>query len=130
MSHDFFGRDDFVDAVARTFPSVAADIDPEVEGGLLHLEMAALTRAAQAAIDSESRAEVMRHFRFADELFRRAGPDLKNAFYVSYLEHLNFGGHRAFAEKLLPPALHAGWVEINEHMADLGRTVQKRRKST
>ena len=121
MASDVLGRTDFIEALAFRFPAVAADIDPQVEGGLLHLEMAALARAAQAEIDSGSRAGVVQHFQFADELFRRAGPDLKNAFYVSYLEHLNFTGHRAFAKELLPSALHAGWVDINEHLDALFR---------
>jgi hypothetical protein len=83
--------------------------------------VAALARATQAAIDSESRAEVTRYFAFADQLFQKAAPDLKNAFYVSYLEHLDFAGHRAFAEKLLPPALHAGWIEINDYLENLSK---------
>jgi len=125
------GREEFVAAMGRTFPEIVAEIDPEIEAGLLHLEMAALARGAQAAIDAGSCEQVTRHFRFADNLFRQAGPDLKNALYVSYLEHLNFGGHRAFAEELLPPALHAGWVEINQYLDDLASRSQSRsRKPT
>jgi hypothetical protein len=129
----FLGREEFIRALESDFPDVAADIDPDVEGGLLHLEMAALARSAQAAIDSGNKADVRRHFAFADDLFRRAGPELKNALYVSYLEHLNFRGHRAYAEALLPPALHSGWVEINEYLEALfaeGEMLQSRRRQT
>ena len=127
------GRDDFIRALESNFPDVAGDIDAEVEGGLLHLEVAALARAAKAAINSGNEPEVRRHFAFADDLFRRAGPDLKNALYVSYLEHLDFRDHRAYAEALLPPALHSGWVEINEYLDRLfaeGQKLDSKRKPT
>jgi ketosteroid isomerase-like protein len=121
MSDELLEATLFIEALARTFPDVAAAIDPDVEAGLLHLEMATLARATQEAIDSESHPEVEKHFRFADELFRQAGPDLKNAFYVSYLEHLDFTGQRVFAEKLLPAELRAGWIEINAYLKDLSQ---------
>jgi hypothetical protein len=116
---DLLVREDYLAALQRDFPDVAADIDPDIEGGLLHLEIATLCRHAQAAIDAGDRASVRKHFAFADDLFRRSGPELKNAIYVSYLEHLHFGGHRQYAEALLPSALHAGWVEINQYLDSL-----------
>ena len=122
---DFFARQQFIEALQRDFPEVMAAIDPDIEGGLLHLEVATLARHAQAAVDAGEVTLVRRHFRFADDLFRRSGPELKNALFVSYLEHLHFGGHRAYAEALLPSALHAGWVEINQYLDGLHGPSQK-----
>lgn len=119
MQFGQLGRDGFIAALAREFPEVAADIDPEVESGLLHLEMGALARAAQAAIDEEREPDVRHHFAFADHLLADAGLDLANAIYVSYLEYLHFDGHRAYAEKLMPSRLHAAWVDLNRYLDDL-----------
>lgn len=99
---------------AITFRSISVTASPRLRGLSLQEHDSQVRRLV-----SQSHAEVRKHFTFADHLFRKAASDLKNAFYVSYLEHLNFAGHRAFAEDLLPPALHAGWLEINAYLDNL-----------
>ena len=47
-------------------------------------------RITQAAIDAGDSAMLRRQFMLADRFFRDSAPDLKNAFYVSYLEDLDF----------------------------------------
>jgi hypothetical protein len=72
---------------------------------------------------------VKRHFRFIDEVFRDAAPEVENAVNVSYLENLRFDVWKAGptrARGLLPPRLHQALVDLEEYSAKLhdgdGRT--------
>ncbi len=107
------------------FPEVAAAID-DCSRDLLHLEMATLARATQAAIDNQDKATVVRHFQFVDEVFRDAAPDVENAVNVSYLENLRFDGRKAAptnARDLLTPRLQQALIELEEYLARLSRFV-------
>ena len=114
-------RDRFIALLAERFPDVAAAID-DCSQGLLHLEMATLARATQAAIDDQDRDTVRRHFQFIDEVFREAAPDIVNAVNVSYLENLRFEGRKAAptkARELLTPRLRQVLAELEEYLARL-----------
>jgi hypothetical protein len=71
-------RERFIELLNEEFPEIAAQID-SISHGLLHLEIATVSRATQAAIDSQDKESVKRHFRFIDEIFRDAAPDVENA---------------------------------------------------
>ena len=63
--------------------------------------------------------EAERHFRLVAELLPIAGPELRNALEVSYLEDLALGEftparHRAVKERM-PPELRAILVEHHAH---------------
>ena len=114
-------RDAFVAMLADHYPAVAADIDESMRG-LLHLEMGQLAKAAQAAISDEDAAAVREHFRFINEIYRRATPEVKNAVHVSYLERLSFEGKqgkRIKAREILSPALQAGLRGLEAYNAEL-----------
>jgi hypothetical protein len=83
-------REQFLDRLAAQFPDVAAQIRPD-ETGLLHCEVAAFRRATEEAMDAERLWAVEKHFRFVEELLSKAGPELRNALEVSYLEDLALG---------------------------------------
>jgi hypothetical protein len=114
-------RDRFIALLTERFPEIAATID-DCSQGLLHLEMAALRRATQAAIDEQDRDTVRRHFQFIDEVFRQAAPEVENAVNVSYLENLRFNGRKAGptrARELLTPRLQQALAELEEYLARL-----------
>ena len=97
----------FMALLADRFPELTVEID-DCARGLLHCEMAALTRATQAAIDSQDKETIRRHFRFVEDVFRDAASDVVNAVIVSYLEPLRFEGRKAAptkARELLPVRL-------------------------
>ena len=105
-----------------------AKID-DISEGLLHLEMATFSRETQTAIDAQDNETMKRHFRFIDEVFRDAAPDVENAVNVSYLENLRFDGRKAGptqAQGLLTPRLYQALVDLEEYLAKLydrdGRT--------
>ncbi len=111
----------FIALLAERFPDVAASID-DCSHGLLHLEMATLARATQAAIDEGDRDAVGRYFAFVDEVFCDAAPDVKNAVKVSYLENLRFEGRKAGptrARELLTPRLRQALSELGEYLGRL-----------
>jgi hypothetical protein len=111
----------FISLLTAQFPDVTMDI-PESMRGLLHLEMATLARATQAALDGQDWETVQRHFRFIDEVFRDAASDVENAVYVSYLENLRFEGRKAGttrARELLPPRLQRALVDLEAYLERL-----------
>ena len=84
--------------------------------------MGTLARATQAAIDNGDRDKVCQYFQFVDEVFRDAAPDVKNAVYVSYLEHLRFEGRKAGpakARELLTPRFRQALAELETYLAQL-----------
>jgi hypothetical protein len=114
-------REQFIALLNEQFPEVAAKID-DISEGLLHLEMATFSRETQAAIDAQDKETVRRHFRFIDDVFRNAAPDVENAVNVSYLENLRFDGRKAGptqARRLLPPRLHQALIDLDEYWAKL-----------
>ena len=117
----YIDRDQFIVRLIDRFPEVAADID-DCSHGLLHLEMATLARATQAAIDSQDKAMLGRHFQFIDEVFRDAAPSVANAVNVSYLENLRFEGRKAGptkARELLPPRLQQALTKLEAYLVKL-----------
>jgi hypothetical protein len=111
----------FVALLRERFPEVAAQIDATSEG-LLHMEMAALSRATQRAIDAQDREAVKRHFSFVDEVFRDGTTDVINAVNVSFLENLRFDGRKAGptnARDLLPPRLRQALVALEEYLSKI-----------
>jgi hypothetical protein len=119
----------FIALLTERFPEVAARID-DCSQGLLHLEMATLARATQAAIDDQDEPTVLRHFQFIDEVLRDAAPEVENAVNVSYLENLRFEGRMAAPTKaceLLRPRLRQALAELEEHLARLFGEASKRR---
>ena len=115
---------EFRSTLIETFPEMEADVRDE--DGLLHLEMSVFSRFTQNAIDTSDVQLLDRYFEFADNLFRNADDAVKNAVYVSYLEHLNCTdgkSKRAWALKRMSPTLLAGFNDINEYNARIhGRT--------
>lgn len=111
----------FFALLTERFPEVASDIS-ECSQGLLHLEMAALARATETAIEIWDATTVARHFAFVDELFRSAAPDVENAIFVSYLENICFDGRDAVKLKvrdLLSPRLRQALAELEEYLDQL-----------
>ncbi|MDD5138956.1 MAG: hypothetical protein PHY43_01695 [Verrucomicrobiales bacterium] len=119
----------FIEQLGIEFPELCEDIK-EYEG-LLHVQMGSFARITQAAIDAGEFETLRRQFMFADRFFRDAAPDLENAFYVSYLEHLDFrGSHGQRAQSFMSSALRKGWQDIMEYMDELSRKGQSdKRKS-
>jgi hypothetical protein len=110
----------FSEQLAAEFPELCEDIREYAE--LPHLQMASFARITQAAIDAGDFESLRRQFMFADRLFQDAAPDLQNAFYVSYLEHLDFSGsHGQRAQSLMSSTLRRGWQEITDYMDELSR---------
>ena len=107
-------RQGFLDRLAADFPEVVAQIRRD-EAGLLHCEVAAFRRAAVEAIDTGKLWAAEKYFKLLEELLPIAGPDLRNALEVSFLEDLAFdkctpARHRAVKERM-PKALRQILIE-------------------
>jgi len=124
------GREQFVSALKEEFPEVREEVEDEIWTGLLHLEMACFARFTQDAIEQGDFDRLKQCFDFAARFYETADPNLKNAFYDSYLEYLDFNSpNGSKAEGLLPTVLRQAWLEINEYLKDLWVKTQEREKT-
>ncbi|MDQ3754302.1 MAG: hypothetical protein M3371_06170 [Acidobacteriota bacterium] len=110
----------FLELALAEFPSLAEEFAEEE--GLFHLQVAALSRFTQAAIERNDRATLQRCYSLLEEMVKSATFEVQNAIYVSFLENLNFetSSFGAEARRLLPPALSKMLVELEEHWQQIG----------
>ena len=112
------GRSEFLARLMADFPDVVAGFSP-YSAGLLHCEMGDFLSATERAMDAGRLLEAERHFRLVAELLAVAGPELRNALEVSYLEGLALGEftparHRAVRERM-PRELRAVLIAHHAH---------------
>src|SRR5215208_6836489 len=95
-------KDKFVQLALAEFPQLREEFAEE--DGLLHLQMAAFSRFAQAANDLDI---LVKCYVFLAEVMKSTTSDVANAIYVSFLENLDFESspYGAEAKRLLPPVL-------------------------
>jgi hypothetical protein len=116
----------FIAQLLTEFPELRDEI--ESDEGLLHMQMGSFSRTTQEAITAGDFETLRRQFSLANSFFREGTPDLQNAFYVSYLEHLDFdGANGQRAKALMPMELHKGWQEIMEYWDELFRTAERKK---
>lgn len=109
-------RDEFLARLAAEFPAVIAGFG-EYSSGLLHCEVGDFRQATERAMDAGRLWEAEGHFRLVAELLALAGPELRNALEISYLEDLALGEftparHLAIKERM-PKHLRA--ILIGHH---------------
>jgi len=118
---DRVGHAGFIAALRLRFPTAAAEIDPDIEGGLLHLEMAAFTHHAEGCIRDGDATMVRECFLLADWLLQHGDDAVVNAVHVSFLEHLLFEDRKtAWAKSLMTPSLARAWEAIHDYMRQIG----------
>ena len=102
------GRDEFLARLAAEFPAVVAGFG-ESSSGLLHCEVADFMQATERAMDAGRLWEAQGHFRLVAELLAVAGPELRNAIEISYLEDLALG-------EFTPARYHAVRERMPQHL--------------
>jgi len=118
---------ELISGLNERFPELRDDLCEESWTGLLHLEVACLARLTQKAISDGDRDLLKRCFDFAHMAFRDGDNEVKNAMYVSYLEHLTFSDakktrrRRSWAFALMSPALQQGYRDIMQYLDDLSK---------
>jgi hypothetical protein len=119
-----------ISGLNERFPELKDELADECWAGLLHLEVSCFARLTQMAIDDGDRDLLKRCFDFARTTFHNADDEVKNAMYVSYLEHLNFSDskktRRSWAFVLMLPALQQGYRDIMKYLEDLPKKASAR----
>ncbi|MDJ0367094.1 hypothetical protein QMK33_18240 [Hymenobacter sp. H14-R3] len=108
-------RQAFVQLVVEQFPVVAADILDEDWAGLIHLQVACLTRHANKCVASGDLPEFTRMLRFVDYVLPKVDSALDNALHVSFIEDLMLDGDAPLlqvARQLLSPKQLEFYVAI------------------
>ena len=79
---------EFIKSAAEQFPAIAAEIFDEDYEGLIHLQVACLTRYANGCLDKNNLTEFERILRFVDYVLPKVDSRLDNALHVSFVEDL------------------------------------------
>ncbi len=85
------------------FPEIKADAVEDDD--LIYLQIGALARYANESIERARFDEVERVFQFFHLAIDKVSSNMRNAFFVSFLEHINMDGDsekEKYALKLLP----------------------------
>jgi hypothetical protein len=105
---------DFEKLVLSEFPDLREDFE-EWEG-LIHLQVSDFCRFTQAAIEAGSFEMVSRCFEIANAALVQGDESLRNAMYVSYLEHLDLRSDLGKqAAQLMPSQLRQGRHDILDY---------------
>jgi hypothetical protein len=97
----------FEKLVLSQIPSLREDFEEWKD--LLHLQVSEFRSFTQSAIESRSFDVVSQCFEIANSALAEGDDELKNAIYVSYLEHLDFWSDTGnCAAELMPPELKKG----------------------
>ena len=97
---------------------MAAELHDETWDGLVHLQIAAFARWAQAVIDAGDEGVWKRITEVFMDLWRDCTPDVINALNVSFLEHLDFtddNKRRSWAYASMPPEMRKAWNEMEAY---------------
>jgi hypothetical protein len=112
----------FASHLAQHLPEVAAQHMNESDWGILNLEVGALKQATRDAIARRDWHTVCRHLACVEDLYEKAGAELRDALGVSYLGNLLYGEislNYAKARSLLPRSLAIAPVKIERHYEEL-----------
>jgi len=108
----------FCSTVLSEFPSLRQDF---IEwNGLIHLQVSEFLWFTQNAIEARSFEKVSKCFALANAALLNGDESLRNAIYVSFLEHLDLRSDAGKqASKLMPAALKSGRDDILDYDAKL-----------
>ena len=108
-----YSHEDFRRTVLDEFPELADELDDDSSSP--HLDMGMFATFTQRAKGEGDWATYERCTGLVHRFFVNADKELKNAFYVAYLEHLDFTGARGpKAWRFFSPTLRAAWKRITE----------------
>ena len=104
----------FRSLVLREFPNLSQDF--EEWNGLIHLQVSEFLGFTQSAIEARSFDVVSTCFGLADIALINGDDSLRNAIYVSFLEHLDLRSDAGEqASQLMPVGLKKGREEILDY---------------
>ena len=121
MSTNLAGREEFISGVRSRFPDSLHEM-VDLEDELLQVDMGNFARTTERAILENNMETAVAHFNFISDLFAKAGPELENAIFVSYLENVFlFQNEQKYLEarKLLPKNLVKALTELEQHFEKL-----------
>ena len=98
-------RDELLTLLAEQFPEIEEELFDEDYAGLIHLQIGLLANHTNENIEKARFDEIQRIFDFFSVVIEKLDSTTENAFYVSFLEHLNMDGNsekEKQALKLLP----------------------------
>jgi hypothetical protein len=109
-----YGRAGLLRLALAEFPELREDF--EFNEGLLHCQIGDFAAMTERAVRARDWGTFDRCVAIVNELGRWPDSYLRNAIYVSFLEHLPFDGSAGRdAWSRMTPQLQQGWKEIDAH---------------
>jgi hypothetical protein len=110
-------QEEFIQHLIELFPVLEYELKDEDYQGLIHLQVACLTRYANHCLSTGRLDELKRIFDFFQETVEKVDSATENALYVSFLEHLEMdmdNKHGEEAKQLLKPEYMKVWNELRK----------------
>ncbi|WP_431286913.1 DUF7674 family protein [Roseateles chitinivorans] len=104
--------------IESTFPALAADLNDELNTGLLHPQIWEFANHAQSVIDATDRAGWELVIKTFMALWLDCDDAVRNALNVSFLEHLNFRDgriDRRWAFEGMPSTMREAWCAMDAY---------------
>jgi hypothetical protein len=104
--------------IESVFPHLTAELRDDLVNGLLHCQIAVLSRYAQDVIDRGDEKSWRQITQLFAEIWRQCDPDVTNALNVSFLESLNFTDgrkKRSWAYAAMPAQMKTAWDAMEEY---------------
>ena len=121
---NLYNESRFQKDLLEKFPETTEEV--QYYKGLLHLEMAALRRLADKAIETGDLKRLENIYEFLADIMknpRNVHPDVENAINVSFVENLevDFANSKygQEAERIMPDVIRKMWQEMMQYMKDL-----------
>lgn len=98
-------KEELIELIIKEFPATKEDILDEIYEGSIHLQIGVLADYTNQCIQNARFDEVSRIFQFFDAVIDKVDSETDNAFYVSFLEHIDMddgSNKQNEALKLLP----------------------------
>jgi hypothetical protein len=115
ISKPRISREEFLQLLTEQFPAITPELQDEDYQGLIHLQVACLTRYANHCLAIRRLDEFRRVIDFFHQTIEKVDATTENALYVSFLEHLEMDGDNQIAkeaQRLLKPEYLKIWESL------------------
>lgn len=121
----------FIEQAAAEFPAIADELLDEDYTQLLHLQVSALARYANACLKQQHLPEFARVVQFVEAALPTASSSLDNALHVSVIEHLELDGDSPTvqaARRLMPARQLQFYTEVQKWHQEAAQALSRLHK--
>jgi len=107
-------KKDFIKLLSTNFPGLKDELNDSLNNGIIHLQMAVLSRYSNKHIENKQFDKIERIIELLLSVIDKVDSETENAIYVSFIENLDFGKlEEKLIEEQLKPRFFKIWEKLN-----------------